>query len=101
MMLQGTACFIAAALNAIGGAGELNPPVKLTAAGEPIDVQRTAHAAPFFGDFNGDGRDDLLVGEFHEGRMRVFLNIGSNEEPVFDKFEWFTAGAELGRVPTG
>jgi len=59
--------------------GELLPPTKITAGGKPIDVQRTAPSAPFVGDFDGDGRDDLMVGEYHEGRLRVFRNIGSKE----------------------
>ena len=33
------------------------------------------------GDFDEDGTDDLLVGEFHEGRLRVFRNIGSRSAP--------------------
>jgi hypothetical protein len=78
----------------------LESPVKLIAGGNPIDVQRTGHSAPFVGDFDGDGLHDLLVGEFHEGRLRIYRNTGSNREPEFDQFEWFTAGGELGRVPT-
>ena len=88
-------------LAAGSSAGELLKPVKLTAAGEPIDVQRTAHAAPFIGDYDGDGLNDLLVGEFHEGRLRIFRNTGSNEVPKYNEYEWFKSGAELGRVPTG
>jgi len=81
--------------------GVLGAPVKMMAGEKPIDIQRTAHSAPFVGDFDGDGLDDLLVGEFHEGRMRVYLNIGSIDQPKFDQFERFTAGGGLGRVPTG
>jgi hypothetical protein len=84
-----------------GVAGEFFPPVKVTAGGKPIDVQRTAHSAPCVGDIDGDGLDDLLVGEFYEGRMRIFHNVGSSAQPKFDKYEWFKAGGDLGRVPTG
>ena len=92
---------IGASLAAQSEMRELRAPVKIMADNRPIDVERTAHAAPFVGDFDEDGRDDLFVGQFHEGRLRIFRNLGSNKEPKFIDFQWFTAGADLGRVPTG
>src|SRR5688572_21241351 len=74
--------------------GELLPPVRLEADGRPIDTGRDGHAAPFMGDFDGDGADDLLVGEYFEGRLRIFPNRGTNDSPLFDDFQWFP-----GRVP--
>ena len=82
-------------------AGEFLPPRQVLTKQGPVDVQRTGHSAPFVGDIDGDGKDDLLVGEFYEGRMRTFRNLGTNEKPHFDRYEWFKCGAELGRVPTG
>jgi hypothetical protein len=81
--------------------GELAPPVHVMAGDGPVDTQRVGHAAPFFGDFDGDGLGDLLVGEFFEGRLRVFPNVGTAAEPRFDDYAWFKAGTDLGRVPTG
>jgi hypothetical protein len=89
------------AWTAAAAGDELAPPVKITAGGAPIDVARTGHAAPWLGDFDGDGRHDLLVGEYDEGRCRVFVNHGSNEAPKFRDFAWLRAGADLGRVPSG
>lgn len=80
---------------------ELAQPVRLRAAGKFIDVERSGHSAPFVGDFNGDGLPDLLVGQFHEGRLRVYLNKGKKGSPVFDTWQWFTADGKLGRVPEG
>ena len=83
------------------GAGELLPPTQVCVDGRPLDVQRTGHSAPFVGDFDGDGIDDLLVGEFYEGRLRIFRNMGSNQKPRFKQHLWFQAGGRLGKVPTG
>lgn len=80
---------------------ELAAPVKLQAAGKALDVERHGHAAPFVGDFDGDGLPDLLVGQFHEGRLRVYLNKGQKGAPRFDSWQWFEAGGKAGRVPEG
>jgi hypothetical protein len=90
------ACSAAVAL-----AGELEPPIHVTAGGKPIDVQYVGHAAPFYGDFDGDGVNDLLVGQFHEGRLRVYRNLGTNAQPRFEDYVWFGDGAENWRVPEG
>ena len=81
-------------------AKELLPPVRVEAAGKPIDTA-IGHAAPFVGDFFGDGKKHLLVGQFGEGKLRIYKNVGSNKDPKFDKYEWFKAGAEVGKVPAG
>lgn len=85
----------------IASAAELAPPVLLTAAGKPIDVEHGGHAAPWMADILGQGRKDLLVGEAFEGRLRIYPNVGTQTEPRFEKHEWFQAGREIGRVPSG
>lgn len=83
-------------------AGELQKPFQLMAGDQPLDVGGIGYAAPFVGDFDMDGRRDLLVGQFVDGKMRIFLNRGTNEAPEFGAdYVWFQDGAETGRVPTG
>ena len=82
-------------------ADDLSPPVQIMAGDKPIDTD-VGHAAPFVVDFNGDGKRDLLVGQFGDGSMRIYTNVGTNEQPKFDaKHDWFMAGGERGKVPFG
>ena len=81
-------------------AKELLPPVRLEAAGKPIDTD-VGHAAPFVADFDGDGVRDLLVGQFGEGILWVYKNIGTNSEPKYAAGVKFKEGSKEGRVPTG
>jgi hypothetical protein len=90
-----------AALAAGEKPGELETPVHLEAAGRPIDVEREGHAAPFVGDFDGDGLPDLLVGQYHEGRLRIYRNKGTKGRPKFDTWTWFQAGGKIASVPEG
>jgi hypothetical protein len=34
-------------------------------------------------DWNGDGKQDLLLGQFSSGKVRFYENIGENFAPVF------------------
>ena len=79
---------------------ELLPPVRLEAAGKPIDTA-IGHAAPFVGDFDGDGIQDLLVGQFGEGLLWIYRNEGTNAAPRLAAGVKFKEGAKDGRVPTG
>jgi hypothetical protein len=83
-----------------GPGGELAAPVRIEAAGKPIDTE-IGHAAPFVGDFDGDGINDLLVGQFGEGILWIYRNEGTNEQPKLKAGEKFKEGREDGRVPTG
>lgn len=77
-------------------AADLAPPVPIMAADEPLEVE--GFAAPFLGDFDGDGVKDLLVGQFHLGRLRIYRNTGTNARPAFDSFQWFTADGRIAGV---
>jgi hypothetical protein len=90
----------ALAAPAPGPASELLPPVRLEAAGKPIDTA-IGHAAPFVGDFDGDGVRDLLVGQFGEGILWIYKNVGTNDRPRLAAGVKFKDGKADGRVPTG
>ena len=82
------------------GAEQFEKPFKVEAGGKPIDVD-IGHAAPLMVDFDGDGIKDLLVGQFGEGKLRIYRNVGTKTEPKFDNFAWFKAGFADGKVPSG
>jgi hypothetical protein len=81
-------------------ANEFLPPVRLEAAGKPIDTA-IGHAAPFVGDFYGRGTRDLLVGQFGDGILWIYKNVGTKTEPRFAAGIKFKDGGKDGRVPTG
>src|ERR1700756_1545524 len=79
---------------------ELAPPVRIEAAGKPIDTD-VGHAAPFVGDFDGDGVNDLIVGQFGDGILWIYRNEGSNAAPRLAAGVKFKDGKKEGQVPTG
>jgi hypothetical protein len=83
-----------------GAPGELLPPTRIEAGGKPIDTD-IGHAAPLVADFDGDGVNDLLVGQFGDGILWIFRNEGTNAAPKLAAGTKFKEGAEDGRVPTG
>jgi len=52
-------------------------------------------------DLDGDGRPDLLVGQYDGGKLRVYRNTGTAGAPKFDTHTYFVAGGKPGRVPEG
>jgi hypothetical protein len=80
---------------------ELSEPVRIKAAGKPIDTTEIGHAAPFVYDFDGDGLKDLLVGQFKDGLLWIYRNEGTNSEPKLAAGVKFKEGKEDGRVPSG
>jgi hypothetical protein len=94
-------CILASLLTAANPVhGELAPPVLIQAGGGPINVDM-GHAAPFVADLKGDGHLVLLVGQFGQGKLRLYPNIGTKSDPKFGRFEWFRAGGKVATVPAG
>ncbi len=80
---------------------ELKPAVRIEADGKPIDTE-VGHAAPFVCDFDGDGKQDLLVGQFGGGKLFFFKNVNASAGmPKLAKGQLFQANGKDGTVPTG
>jgi hypothetical protein len=94
-------CVLASLLGAASpAADDLAPPVLLQAGGRPINVDM-GHAAPYVADLKGDGNIVLLVGQFSQGKLRLYPNVGTRTAPKFDRFEWFQAGGKMVSLPAG
>ncbi|MBM4060180.1 MAG: hypothetical protein FJ265_03650 [Planctomycetes bacterium] len=91
---------LAAALAAGLSAQQFENPFRIESAGKPIDVE-IGHAAPYVVDFDGDGVRDLLVGQFGQGRCRIYKNVGTDRAPKFDGFVYFEAGGKVAEVAAG
>ena len=84
----------------IPGTPKLGQPILVTGDTKPILTEKHGLAAPALWDWNGDGKRDLLVGEFETNSsdfpmgadgstIRVYLNVGTDADPKFtDEFEW-------------
>jgi hypothetical protein len=71
-------------------------PVAIEANGSPINVGVGGNASPFMVDWDGDGRQDLLLGQYNLGKIRFYPNIGTNYAPVFGGFTYLQAdGADI------
>lgn len=76
----------------IPGAPLLRQPMRVDGSLREIRTEEHGLAYPTLYDWNRDGKQDLLVGEFLTGqsRIKVYLNEGSNRKPKFTG-EWFYA----------
>ena len=81
---------------ALCGAVEFEPPVRLKVGGVAIRVEPPGYAAPCWADVDRDGKMDLLVGQFNQGKIRVFKNLG---EGKFAAGTWLKAAGKVAEVP--
>ncbi|HEX6812813.1 MAG TPA: VCBS repeat-containing protein [Planctomycetota bacterium] len=91
---------LAATLAASAAAQQFETPFRVQAGGAPINVE-IGHAAPYVVDFDGDGVRDLLVGQFGQGRCRIYKNTGTNAAPQFGEFTFLEAGDKVAEVAAG
>jgi hypothetical protein len=101
MMLEMLVALAGLALGTDAGLhAELAEPVRIEADGKPIDTE-TGHAAPCVADIDGDGVQDLLVGQFGKGLLWIYRNEGTNAEPRLAAGVKFKDGDKDGCVPYG
>ena len=82
--------------SALCSAAEFQPPVRLMAADDEVRVEAPGYAAPCLADIDADGKKELLVGQFRDGKIRVYKNFGAEKLATG---EWLKASGEVAQVP--
>jgi hypothetical protein len=81
---------------ALCSAADFQPPVRLKAGDAAVRVESPGYAAPCWADLDADGRKELLVGQFNQGKIRVFKHLGAEK---FAPGEWLQAEGTVAEVP--
>ena len=81
---------------AFSSAADFEPPVRLKAGDAAIRVESPGYAAPCWADLKGDGKKHLLVGQFNQGKIRVFKHLGAEK---FAPGTWLQAEGKVAEVP--
>ena len=77
-------------------AADFEAPVRLKAGGAAVRVESPGYAAPCWADLKGDGQMSLLVGQFNQGKIRVFKNQGAGK---LASGTWLQAEGKVAEVP--
>jgi len=75
---------------------QFEAPVRLKAADGYVKVEAPGYAAPCWHDVDGDGHHDLIVGQFADGKMRVFRGDGHGK---LQAGSWLQAEGKVAVVP--
>src|SRR5438876_12456530 len=81
---------------AVCGAADFAPLVRIKADGTPIRVEPPGYACPCWDDIDGKGKNDLLVGQFRGGNIKIYKNLGDSK---FAAGEWLKAEGKVAEVP--
>jgi hypothetical protein len=80
---------------AAGNEAAFEAPVRLKADGVPVRVESPGFASPCWADIDGDTKKDLLVGQFHQGKILVCKNRGDGKLAAA---EWLMAQGAVAEV---
>ena len=75
-------------------------PQRVRAGGDIVAVESPGFACPTMADVDGDGKQDLVVGQFRGGNMQFCKNIADvGQPPQFAKSTWLMQGSQRLEVP--
>lgn len=83
-------------LVAAAAASEFEKPVRLKAGDDFIRTENPGFAFPCLADLDRDGKPDLVVGQFNQGKIRVYKGLGGLK---FAPGDWLKAEGETAQVP--
>ena len=75
---------------------EFESPVRMMAGDHLVKVQSPGSAAPSWADVDGDGKKDLLVGQFSKGKIQVFPGKGDGS---VGKGDWLKVDGKIVEIP--
>lgn len=79
---------------------QFEKPVRIKAGAEFVTVESPGYACPTLADVDGDGLEDLIVGQFSQGHMQFCKNIGKQgNTPEFASSVWIKTGEARAVVP--
>lgn len=104
MPLPWTSGFLLVAMTLIGQSvanaqfsqPEFKEPIRMKADGREIFIEAPGYATPTWSDITGDGREDLLVGQFSSGKIQIFEQ---KSDGTLMAGRWLEAGGEVAQVP--
>ena len=76
-------------------AAEFESPVRLKAGEKYIRTESPGYACPTWADVDGDGKKELVVGQFAKGKMKVYKHLGGMK---FDEGKWLEADGKVAEV---
>jgi len=74
-------------------------PIEISAGGVPIRTESPGYASPAMVDLDGDGLEDLIVGQFKGGKMLFCKNTGASGTPAFAESAWIETSGQPATVP--
>ena len=86
----------AAVLPVLGAPFQFEKPIRLMGGDKPVRVESPGYAAPCWADIDKDGKSDLLVGQFNDGKIHVFKGLGNLK---FAPGEYLKADGKVALVP--
>lgn len=78
------------------GAADFEKPVRLMVGDAAIRVEDPGWACPCWADLHRDGSKQLLVGQFNQGKIRVYNHLSANQ---FARGQWLKADGKVAEVP--
>ena len=94
-----TTLLLVLAVPTVSLAAEFEKPVMLKAGGEPVKVASPGYSCPSWADWDGDGKKDLLVGQFAKGLITVYKGDGGTGIPALAKGAPLLTGKQPAVVP--
>src|SRR5215468_5266642 len=95
-MNRGLGLLFAMSAAGIAIAGDFQKPIRLKAGDDFIRVESPGYACPCLVDIDHDGKLDLLVGQFNQGKIKVYKGLGDMK---FAPGEWLKADGDVAQVP--